>query len=63
MNLNDSEFIDMKKELSDLSINFSKDMNEENTSFEFTKEQLNGMPDSWFEGKDCLENGKYTENG
>jgi thimet oligopeptidase len=37
-----------KKELADISVEFNKNLNDESTSFEFTREQLDGMPDSWF---------------
>lgn len=47
-----------KKRLSVLCSEFSKNMNEENKSFEFTKEELDGMPESWFTD-DKLNNGKY----
>lgn len=37
LHLNDEEFVLMKKELSDLLIKFGSNMNEENTTFEFTR--------------------------
>jgi Zn-dependent oligopeptidase len=48
LHLNDEELIKMKKELSDLQVEFQKNINQENTSFEFTQKQLEGMPESWF---------------
>ena len=38
----------MLKELSELSTNYQKNLNEVTTSFGFTKEELDGMPDHWF---------------
>jgi len=37
-----------KKELADISVEFRKNLNDESTSFEFRREQLGGMPESWF---------------
>lgn len=51
MHLDDGELEEvkaMKKELSDLCSEFSKNLNDENTSFVFTKWEIDGMPDSWF---------------
>lgn len=48
LHLNDEELVNMKKELSDLTIKFSSNLNEENTTFEFTRKELEGMPESWF---------------
>ena len=54
------DFIAMKKELSDICLNFSKNVNDVDTSFEYTKEQLNGMPDSWFEDSKKIEGKENT---
>ncbi len=48
LQLDDDEFVQMKKQLSDLKTQFNKNLNEENTSFEYTTEQLDGLPESWF---------------
>lgn len=58
LHLDDPELVELKKELSDLCVNYSKNMNEENTSFEFTKQQLDGMPESWFTDSRCLDKDK-----
>ncbi len=42
------EFIEMKKQLTEYKEQFSKNLNDENTSFEFTRQQLDGLPDTWF---------------
>lgn len=59
LHLDDQEYIDMKKELSDLCVAFGKNINEESTSFMFTKEQLDGMPDSWFTDNKRAEEDKW----
>jgi Zn-dependent oligopeptidase len=47
------------KRLSDLCTEFGDNINKDNTSFMFDKEEIDGMPDSWFIGKEPNENGKY----
>jgi len=44
----DTELKVMKKRLSDLSNEFSKNINDDDTSFIFTRQQLDGLPESWF---------------
>jgi thimet oligopeptidase len=49
--LNENDFLlckKLKKELSEICITYQKNVNDENTSFIFTKEELSGMPDDWF---------------
>jgi Zn-dependent oligopeptidase len=50
----------LRQDMSELSIQFQTNMNEDNTSLLFTKEELSGMPESYLEGltKD-EETGKY----
>ena len=45
---NYEEIKELKKELSDICIKFSCNINEENTSFNLTRKELYGLPDSWF---------------
>ena len=44
----------MKKELSDLSIVYEKNINEENTFLTFTKTELDGMPDYWLNDEEKI---------
>lgn len=46
-------FIELKKQVLDMCAAFAKNINEDNTVLEFTKEQLEGMPDSWL---NCTNN-------
>ncbi len=39
---------ELKKELSDYKTKYQNNLNEENTRFEFSGSQLDGMPNSWF---------------
>lgn len=48
LHLDDKEFIEMQKSLSELKTKFSKNINDVNTSFLFTREELDGMPEDWF---------------
>lgn len=49
----------IKKRMSDLSIEFNQNLNEENTTLNFTKEELVGVPDDFFEGLDKNEDGTF----
>lgn len=40
----------LHQQLSDASIKFQQNLNEDNTSFTFTKAELDGMPESYFSG-------------
>jgi Zn-dependent oligopeptidase len=42
------EYIAMKKQHTEYKSKYSQNLNEENTSFGFTRLELNGMPPSWF---------------
>ena len=50
---------DIKKEMSEISTKYSKNLDEDTTSFEFKKEELNGMPDMWFTDERKLSNGNF----
>lgn len=61
LHLDDAQFIEMKKTLSELETKFSKNINDDNTSFLFSKTELDGMPDDWFtDDKKVEENYKVT---
>jgi thimet oligopeptidase len=49
-----------KKTLSELETKYNKNINEENTVFEFTKTQLEGMPSSWFTEDKVVEGKEDT---
>ena len=49
----------MRSELSDLQIGFEKNINDENTSFEFLKTQLDGLPSFWFTPERSVGNCLY----
>lgn len=48
LHLSDPEILEIKKKLADLAIEYNKNLNEENTSFLYIKEQLKGLPESYF---------------
>lgn len=58
LDFDDESFVAMKKRVADLSTEFNANLNAEDTSFEFTKTELDGLPDSFLnderkvEGKD-----------
>lgn len=53
------EVKELKKRLSDLCVQYSKNVNEENTHFEFTRKELNGLPDNWFNDERLLSKGEH----
>jgi Zn-dependent oligopeptidase len=54
-----AEVEQIKKRLSKLSIDFSTNIAEENTFLTFTKDQLAGCQDDFFEGLEKADEGKY----
>jgi len=51
----------IKKEISDLEIEFGKNLNEENTILEFTAEELDGLPEDFITSLDKTEDGKKLQ--
>ena len=60
LHLDDEELVQMKKELSDMGVQYDKNLNEENTSFEFNKIELDGMPESWFNEEKLVDKENQT---
>lgn len=61
LNLEDTQFErvkEMKKELTEMSSKFSFNLTNENTTFEFGLEQLEGMQEDWLKSR-LQENGQY----
>jgi len=50
---------EIKKRMSELSIQFSQNLNEESTKLHFTKEELAGLPEDFFEPLKKNDEGKY----
>jgi len=50
---------DLQEKMSNLSIEFSKNLNEENTQLEFTKEELDGLTESFLESLEKTPAGTY----
>ncbi|KAM7287043.1 thimet oligopeptidase [Ixodes scapularis] len=49
---------DLKNEINELSLKFSKAINEENAVLEFTEEELKGLPEEFVKNLDTAESGK-----
>ncbi|KAK7099636.1 hypothetical protein V1264_022721 [Littorina saxatilis] len=49
---------ELKKRISDLSIDYSKNLNEENTVLDFTEEELAGVPEDFMKGLERTADGK-----
>ena len=55
----DKDIEKIDKELNDLSIKFSNNLNEEKTSYKMKKEDLKGLPESWFTKEKMVKKGVY----
>jgi thimet oligopeptidase len=55
-----AELKDLGQQLAALEARFSKNLNEDLTTVAFTKEQLEGLPDSFFARREADQNGLYT---
>lgn len=51
---------ELKKEISNLSINFSQNLNNYNKEFILTKEQLVGLPESWLRARETTDGYKVN---
>jgi len=51
----------IKKEISELEIEFSKNLNEENTILEFTADELDGLPEDFIKELEKTEDGKKLQ--
>lgn len=49
----------LKKEISQLSIQFESNISNENTTFTFSKPELEGLPEAWFTKDREVESGKF----
>jgi thimet oligopeptidase len=54
-----SELKQIQQRLAELTIKFQSNLNEDTTSFEFTREELNGLPDDWFTKDRFVRDGVY----
>jgi thimet oligopeptidase len=55
-----AELKDLGQQLAALEAQFSKNLNEDLTTVAFTKEQLAGLPESFFASREADQNGLYT---
>jgi len=59
LHINDDRIEQLRKQLVELETSFSNNINNVNTKYTFTPEELTGTPSTWFDSHK-LENGKYT---
>lgn len=51
----------MKKEISELCIKANANINADKTTFEFTRKELDGLPESWFTSDRLVKEGESKD--
>lgn len=54
------QVMQIRQRIAELSVQFGSNLNEVNTKFEFTREELSGLPEEWFSEERKNANGTYT---